>query len=226
MQACGYTPEAPMRIVPSADAITRMEECFDWLLILEPEDGARRDRVDPDIAQALDVAPLGKGDQAFELAAKPGVGRRGKVWGHRQGAGLGGVHGGGCLGPAALCIGGLGGGGGVWRARLAGFDRIRCHHVPGAALEGGFQDRLGPAKGFEVERPVEDLGGGGGIAEGLGEGLGQALDGLRGGCKASARLPVDQHGQLGEVGGGEVGHGSGSFQAFLIWAERPSAVTA
>jgi hypothetical protein len=38
MQAYGYTPEAPMRIVPSAAAITRMEECFDWLLILEPED--------------------------------------------------------------------------------------------------------------------------------------------------------------------------------------------
>jgi hypothetical protein len=27
-----------MRIVPSAAAITRMEECFDWLLILDPED--------------------------------------------------------------------------------------------------------------------------------------------------------------------------------------------
>jgi hypothetical protein len=38
MQVYGYTPEAPMRIVPSAAAITRMEECFDWLLILEPED--------------------------------------------------------------------------------------------------------------------------------------------------------------------------------------------
>ena len=38
MQAYGYTPAAPMRIVPSAAAITRMEECFDWLLILEPED--------------------------------------------------------------------------------------------------------------------------------------------------------------------------------------------
>jgi hypothetical protein len=38
MQAYGYTPEAPMRIVPSAAAITRMEECFDWLLILDPED--------------------------------------------------------------------------------------------------------------------------------------------------------------------------------------------
>ena len=38
MQAYGYTAEAPMRIVPSAAAITRMEECFDWLLILDPED--------------------------------------------------------------------------------------------------------------------------------------------------------------------------------------------
>ncbi len=38
MQAYGYTPEAPMRIVPSAAAISRMEECFDWLLILDPED--------------------------------------------------------------------------------------------------------------------------------------------------------------------------------------------
>ena len=38
MQAYGYTPEAPMRIVPSAAAISRMEECFDWLLMLDPED--------------------------------------------------------------------------------------------------------------------------------------------------------------------------------------------
>ena len=30
--------EAPMRVIPSAAAITRMEECFDWLLMLDPED--------------------------------------------------------------------------------------------------------------------------------------------------------------------------------------------
>ncbi len=27
--AYGYTPEAPMRVIPSAAAITRMEGCFD-----------------------------------------------------------------------------------------------------------------------------------------------------------------------------------------------------
>ena len=27
-----------MRVIPSAAAITRMEECFDWLLMLDPED--------------------------------------------------------------------------------------------------------------------------------------------------------------------------------------------
>lgn len=36
--AYGYTPERPMRVVPSAAAITRMEECFDWLMLIEPED--------------------------------------------------------------------------------------------------------------------------------------------------------------------------------------------
>lgn len=36
--AYGYTPEAPMRVVPSAAAITRMEECLDWLLLIDPED--------------------------------------------------------------------------------------------------------------------------------------------------------------------------------------------
>lgn len=36
--AYGYTPHAPMRVVPSAAAITRMEECFDWLMMLDPED--------------------------------------------------------------------------------------------------------------------------------------------------------------------------------------------
>lgn len=36
--AYGYTPEAPMRVIPSAAAISRMEECFDWLLMLEPDD--------------------------------------------------------------------------------------------------------------------------------------------------------------------------------------------
>ena len=30
--------EVPMRVIPSAAAITRMEECFDWLLMLDPED--------------------------------------------------------------------------------------------------------------------------------------------------------------------------------------------
>lgn len=27
-----------MRVIPSAAAISRMEECFDWLLMLNPED--------------------------------------------------------------------------------------------------------------------------------------------------------------------------------------------
>ncbi len=36
--AYGYTPEAPMRVIPSAAAITRMEECLDWLLLVDPED--------------------------------------------------------------------------------------------------------------------------------------------------------------------------------------------
>jgi hypothetical protein len=36
--AYGYTPAAPMRVVPSAAAITRMEECFDWLMLIDPED--------------------------------------------------------------------------------------------------------------------------------------------------------------------------------------------
>ncbi|MBL9054994.1 MAG: hypothetical protein JNJ84_01825 [Rhodobacteraceae bacterium] len=36
--AYGYTPERPMRVIPSAAAISRMEECFDWLLMLNPED--------------------------------------------------------------------------------------------------------------------------------------------------------------------------------------------
>ncbi len=36
--AYGYTPQAPMRVIPSAAAITRMEECLDWLLLVEPED--------------------------------------------------------------------------------------------------------------------------------------------------------------------------------------------
>ncbi|WP_245243318.1 DUF6362 family protein, partial [Pararhodobacter sp. SW119] len=34
----GYDEGKPMRVVPSAAAITRMEECFDWLLWLDPED--------------------------------------------------------------------------------------------------------------------------------------------------------------------------------------------
>ena len=36
--AYGYTAEAPMRVIPSAAAITRMEECFDWLMLIHPED--------------------------------------------------------------------------------------------------------------------------------------------------------------------------------------------
>jgi hypothetical protein len=36
--AYGYTPAAPMRVVPIAAAITRMEECFDWLMMIDPED--------------------------------------------------------------------------------------------------------------------------------------------------------------------------------------------
>lgn len=35
-----YGPDAarPMRIVPSAAAISRMEECIDWLRLVEPDD--------------------------------------------------------------------------------------------------------------------------------------------------------------------------------------------
>ena len=36
--AYGYTPEAPMRVIPSAAAITRMEECFDLLMLIDPQD--------------------------------------------------------------------------------------------------------------------------------------------------------------------------------------------
>ena len=36
--AYGYTPEAPMRVIPSAVQITQMEECLDWLLLVDPED--------------------------------------------------------------------------------------------------------------------------------------------------------------------------------------------
>jgi len=36
--AYGYTPEASMRVIPSAASITRMEECFDWLMLIAPED--------------------------------------------------------------------------------------------------------------------------------------------------------------------------------------------
>ena len=36
--AYGYTPEAPMRVIPSAAAISRMEECFDWLMLIDPQD--------------------------------------------------------------------------------------------------------------------------------------------------------------------------------------------
>ena len=27
-----------MRVIPSAAAITKMEECFDWLMLIDPED--------------------------------------------------------------------------------------------------------------------------------------------------------------------------------------------
>ena len=36
--AYGYTPEVPMRVIPSAAQITRMEYCLDWLLLVDPED--------------------------------------------------------------------------------------------------------------------------------------------------------------------------------------------
>ncbi|OIQ67524.1 hypothetical protein GALL_508970 [mine drainage metagenome] len=36
--AYGYTEVAPMRVIPSAAAITRMEECLDWLRLIDPED--------------------------------------------------------------------------------------------------------------------------------------------------------------------------------------------
>ncbi len=36
--AYGYTEARPMKVIPSAAAISRMEECFDWLLMLDPED--------------------------------------------------------------------------------------------------------------------------------------------------------------------------------------------
>lgn len=38
MDPYGYTPERPMRVIHSAAAISRMEECFDSLLMLNPED--------------------------------------------------------------------------------------------------------------------------------------------------------------------------------------------
>jgi hypothetical protein len=36
--AYGYTEARPMKVIPSPAAISRMEECFDWLLMLDPED--------------------------------------------------------------------------------------------------------------------------------------------------------------------------------------------
>lgn len=36
--AYGYDQARPPRIVPSAQAISRMEECFDWLRLVDPED--------------------------------------------------------------------------------------------------------------------------------------------------------------------------------------------
>jgi hypothetical protein len=33
-----YTTKGPMRVIPSAAAISRMEECFDWLMLVNPED--------------------------------------------------------------------------------------------------------------------------------------------------------------------------------------------
>lgn len=36
--AYGYDEARPPRIVPSAAAISRMEECFDWLRLVDPED--------------------------------------------------------------------------------------------------------------------------------------------------------------------------------------------
>ena len=36
--AYGYTPEAPIRVIPRAAAITRMEDCIGWLAWLDPED--------------------------------------------------------------------------------------------------------------------------------------------------------------------------------------------
>ena len=34
----GYTPEAPMRVIPSAAANSRIEECFVWQMLIHPED--------------------------------------------------------------------------------------------------------------------------------------------------------------------------------------------
>lgn len=36
--AYGYDEARPPRIVPSPAAISRMEECFDWLRLVDPED--------------------------------------------------------------------------------------------------------------------------------------------------------------------------------------------
>jgi hypothetical protein len=36
--AYGYSPPKPMRVMPNAAAITRIEECFDWLMLLGPKD--------------------------------------------------------------------------------------------------------------------------------------------------------------------------------------------
>jgi hypothetical protein len=67
--AYGYTPQAPMRVVPSAAAITRVEECFDWLMMIDLEDApdrlvSRRERAVKHIcirAGSCDRPPGGSG---------------------------------------------------------------------------------------------------------------------------------------------------------------------
>jgi hypothetical protein len=78
---------------------------------------------------------------------------------------------------------------------------------------GGGEDRLdghGRALGTDPggEQPFEPFGGGGDAGAAPQGGLAQVL------------------GEAVDLGGGEVGEHGGLLQAFLIWAERPSAVTA
>jgi hypothetical protein len=64
--AYGYTPEAPIRVIPSAAAISRMEECFDWLMLVNPEDAPQWITGD-----SRDIATLAKGVDADLIFSCP-----------------------------------------------------------------------------------------------------------------------------------------------------------